>query len=129
MSFPVKLADTQRPYTRASLQILSRNTWQAQFLIVWDFGCAVEQKTYFFWRVDLVLPVCGSCGEKVFTEEVLERIQHEFRKYLKLLTPSEIRAAFQDVNSVTSRKFGGTVNRLARVAFPKCICFRWSRVC
>ena len=61
--------------------------------IVYEATHRHDGRSYIFTIPDLVLPICGACGEKVFTEEVLERIQHEFRKHLKLLSPLEIRAA------------------------------------
>lgn len=41
----------------------------------------------------LMLPVCGACGERVFTDKVDEQINAALRSHLHLLSPEEIRAA------------------------------------
>src|ERR1700680_3342091 len=43
----------------------------------------------------LKIPVCGACGEKVFTEEVDDQITDTLRSHLHLLAPQEIRAGLE----------------------------------
>src|SRR5215469_6445929 len=42
---------------------------------------------------DLEIPVCRSCGEKVFTEQVDAQVNAALRAHLHLLAPEEIRSA------------------------------------
>ncbi|MFO0947840.1 MAG: hypothetical protein U1D30_18275 [Planctomycetota bacterium] len=46
----------------------------------------------------LVMPVCESCGERVFTNEVDEQINAEIRRHLRLLTPDQIREALDRIH-------------------------------
>ena len=46
----------------------------------------------------LQIPVCGSCGAKVFTEKVDDQINASLRAHLHLLTPEQMRAALDRVN-------------------------------
>ncbi len=46
---------------------------------------------------DLGIPMCESCGEKVFTQHVDRQINNQLRSHLCLLTPSQIRAALTRV--------------------------------
>ena len=43
-----------------------------------------DGRTYTFTIPKLPIAICSACGEKVFTEEVLERIHDEFRKHLAI---------------------------------------------
>lgn len=45
----------------------------------------------------LKIPVCRSCGEKVFTEQVDEQINVALRSHLRLLSPQEMRTALERV--------------------------------
>ena len=59
--------------------------------------CTAEAKhdgrLHTFEIPDLRIPVCGSCGEKVFTNDVDDQITAALRCYLRLLTPEQIRKA------------------------------------
>lgn len=52
-----------------------------------------DGRLYSFPVADLELPVCGACGEKVFTENADEQVLTAFRRHLNLLFPEQIRAA------------------------------------
>ncbi len=45
----------------------------------------------------LEIPMCESCGEKVFTHHVDRQINNQLRNHLRLLTPSQIRDALARV--------------------------------
>ena len=45
----------------------------------------------------LHLPICGECGEKVFTEEVDRQMNDALRAHLGVFTPDKIRAALRRV--------------------------------
>ncbi len=47
---------------------------------------------------DLQLPICQSCGEKVFTGEVDRQVNDALRSHLNLLTPVQIRQAIDRIN-------------------------------
>jgi DNA-binding transcriptional regulator YiaG len=56
-----------------------------------------DGRLYAFKVLDLEIPVCRACGEKVFTEKVDHQINAALRSYLHLLTPEEMRAALERV--------------------------------
>lgn len=56
-----------------------------------------DGRLHSFGVPDLELPVCQSCGEKVFTEGADEQINNALRAHLHLLAPTEIRAGLNRV--------------------------------
>ena len=52
-----------------------------------------DGRLYSFTIPHLHVPVCQSCGEKVFTEKVDDQINAALRLHLHLLTPDEIRTS------------------------------------
>jgi putative zinc finger/helix-turn-helix YgiT family protein len=56
-----------------------------------------DGRLHTFTVAELELPVCQSCGEKVFTEKVDAQINDALRAHLNLLTPAQIRNAIQRV--------------------------------
>lgn len=53
---------------------------------------------YSFTIPHLEIPVCRSCGEKVFTEKVDDQVNAALHCHLHLLTPEEMRTALQRIN-------------------------------
>lgn len=52
-----------------------------------------DGRSHTFVVPNLELPVCRSCGEKVFTESADRQINAALRAHLRLLTPDQIREA------------------------------------
>jgi len=52
-----------------------------------------DGRTYEFTLPKLAIPVCDSCGEKIFTDEVDRQIIDGLRRHLALLTPHQIQDA------------------------------------
>ena len=65
--------------------------------ISYDAEVRHDGRLYEFTIPNLRIPVCGTCGEKVFTEEVDEQFNDHLRSHLNLLTPDDIRAALDRV--------------------------------
>jgi putative zinc finger/helix-turn-helix YgiT family protein len=56
-----------------------------------------DGRVHSFTIPKLEIPVCGACGEKVFTEHVDEQVNDALRAHLKLLTPAQIRDGIKRV--------------------------------
>ena len=56
-----------------------------------------DGRLHTFTIADLELPVCGACGERVFTEKVDAQVNDGLRAHLNLLTPAQIRDAIKRV--------------------------------
>ena len=56
-----------------------------------------DDRLHTFTVLDLELPICRACGEKVFTEEADLQISAALRSHLNLLTPEQIRTAIDRV--------------------------------
>lgn len=56
-----------------------------------------DGRLHSFTIPELELPVCGSCGAKVFTDAVDEQIGAAYRAHAQLLLPQQIRDAIQRV--------------------------------
>lgn len=54
-----------------------------------------DGRLHAFTIVDLELPVCHACGDRVFTEKVDAQINDALRSHLNLLTPAQIRDAIK----------------------------------
>jgi len=66
--------------------------------ITYDAEVRHDGRLYEFTIPKLRIPVCTTCGEKVFTEEVDEQFNAHLRSHLNLLTPDEIRSALNRVS-------------------------------
>jgi len=64
-----------------------------------DYAAEVRHdgRLHTFTVPDLELPVCGACGERVFTEKVDAQINDALRAHLNLLTPAQIRDGIKRV--------------------------------
>jgi transcriptional regulator with XRE-family HTH domain len=65
----------------------------------------------------LRLPVCGACGEKVFTEDVDQQINDALRLHLKFLAPVQIRNALKRLDlsqKEVARRLGIAEETLSR---------------
>lgn len=60
--------------------------------ISYDEEVRYDGRLHAFTIPNLTLPVCQSCGEKVFTEKVEDQITAALRAHIHLLAPEEIRA-------------------------------------
>lgn len=60
-----------------------------------DYSAEVRHdgRLHTFAVLNLELPICRSCGEKVFTESADRQINAALRSHLHLLTPEQIRSA------------------------------------
>ena len=56
-----------------------------------------DGRLYTFTIPNLKLPVCQSCGERVFTEKVDAQVNDGLRAHLNLLTPTQIRDGIKRV--------------------------------
>jgi len=56
-----------------------------------------DGRLHTFTIPDLELPVCQSCGERVFTDQVDVQVNDALRAHLNLLTPAQIRDAIKRV--------------------------------
>ena len=66
---------------------------------------------------DLKLPMCGTCREKVFTDDADRQVRFAMRTYLGLLAPNQIRDAIQRVGlsqQDVSKGLGITEETLSR---------------
>ena len=61
-----------------------------------------DGRRYEFVVPNLEIAVCGSCSEKVFTEDVDRQISDSLRSHLRLMTPQQIRDAINRLG--TSQK-------------------------
>jgi len=64
-----------------------------------DYAAEVRHdgRLHTFTIADLELPVCQSCGDRVFTEKVDAQINDALRAHLNLLTPAQIRDAIKRI--------------------------------
>ena len=64
-----------------------------------DYAAEVRHdgRLHKFTIADLEIPVCGACGERVFTEKVDGQVNEALRAHLDLLTPAQIRDAIKRV--------------------------------
>lgn len=64
-----------------------------------DYHAAVRHdgRLHSFMVQNLEIPVCDSCGEKVFTEDVDRQIKDGLRLHLTLLAPEQIRGALDRI--------------------------------
>lgn len=66
-----------------------------------EYGASVRHdgRLYSFTVPELEIPICSSCGAKVFTEEVDQQIATAFRAHARLLLPEQIRDAIRRVGA------------------------------
>lgn len=65
--------------------------------VPYDAEVRHDGRLHSFRVPDLEIPICQSCGEKVFTECADEQIGDSLRSHLRLLMPVEIRAELKRV--------------------------------
>ena len=57
-----------------------------------------DGRLHVFTVPNLKMPICQTCGEKVFTEKVDRLVNRALRAHLNLLTPAQIRQAIERVH-------------------------------
>ena len=72
---------------------------QAVFMATTEYAAEVRHdgRLHTFTIPQLELPICESCGEKVFTEDVDRQVNDALRSHLQLLAPSQIRQAIERI--------------------------------
>src|SRR5207245_962617 len=66
--------------------------------VSYDAEVRHDGRLHKFTVPELKIPVCGACGEKVFTEKVDDQINEALRAHLHLLSPDEIRAGLEQLS-------------------------------
>lgn len=56
-----------------------------------------DGRLYKFAVPKLEIPICGACGEKVFSEQVDDQLNAALRLHLRLLAPVEMRSALERI--------------------------------
>ncbi len=92
---PKQPKNAQRPFPWKCRHCGERRVVMSQ--IDYDAEGRHDGRLHSFLVTKLELPVCESCGEKVFTGHVDRQINDQLRIYLRLLTPSQIRDALTRV--------------------------------
>lgn len=85
--------------------------------IQYDAEVRHDGRLHTFPVPDLVLPVCQSCGARVFTSEVDRQINLALRKHIGLLTPHQIREAITRIGqsqATVARHLGIAQESLSR---------------
>jgi DNA-binding transcriptional regulator YiaG len=54
-----------------------------------------DGRLYAFTIPKLRIPICGECGEKVFTDDVDRQVNEALRSHLKFISPAKIRDALR----------------------------------
>ncbi len=62
-----------------------------------------EDQMYPLVLENFSMPVCRACGSKIYTEVVDREINRRFREYLGLLSPEQIRAGIETLNTTPRR--------------------------
>src|SRR4029079_19106671 len=65
--------------------------------VAYDAEVRHDGRLHSFRIPALEIPVCQSCGERIFTEHVDEQVDDALRAHLHLLIPAEIRTALKRV--------------------------------
>ena len=77
-----------------------------------------DGRLHTFTIPELKLPMCGACGERIFTEQVDDQINDALRAHLKLLTPEQIREGIKRVG-LSQKEFA------SRVGIAEATLSRW----
>lgn len=87
--------NADRPFPRLCIACAKQSVNMAE--IEYRARLKHDGRMHEFVLPSLAIPVCDSCGERIFTDEVERQLLNGLRRHLMLLTPEQIRSALEQL--------------------------------